>query len=456
MSNNHAKHHQLLNRRRFLQALGATSSGMVLPIGLNLGMLSSASAQTADDYRALVCVYLGGGCDHLSLVVPTDNTSYTKYSQARGGLAVAQAEALRLAPSSSQGGKEAGLHPNLSSLKTLFDAQRLAVVASVGPLIVPVTKANYGSATTPLPPQLFSHNDQSNFWQTSQTNGGQNGWGGRIADNLVTRNTNGAFTTISVFGYAKLMVGLNTTFFTASEAGAPAAYFDTGSGLAAAVSGASKRKNLLEKAYADVHDSLSANAGILANAILPSSTFAAPPGGGQNSLANQLLTVARIIGCRNTIGAKRQVFYVNHNGGFDTHSGQANRIGPLLTQLNDALAYFDTCMGTLNVRDQVTLFTSSEFGRTLTSNGDGTDHGWAGHHLVMGGAVRGKDIYGTLPTIEQNGADFLAEGNQIPTTAVEQYGATLAKWLGVNNNAIDDIFPNLKNFNQRDLGFLKA
>jgi uncharacterized protein (DUF1501 family) len=444
------------NRRRLLQGIGAAaSSRLVLPLGLNLAAISSASAQTANDYRALVCVYLGGGNDHINMLVPSDTTSFNKYSQARGALTRARSTLLGITPTTSQGGKEVSMHANLAGIKSLFDAQKLAVVASTGPLIVPVTKTNYGLPTTPLPPQLFSHSDQGIFWMSSQRNGGQNGWCGRFGDLLAPQNTNSAFTTVSVFGFTKILVGQSTSFFVASEYGAPSAYFDAGSGLDAALTRSSTRKNLLEKAYAQVHENLRDNASVLSTAIVPESTFATPPGGGRNSLAQQLLTVARIIACRNTIGAKRQVFYVQL-GGFDTHSGQNERHDALMTELNDALVYFDACMTTLNASKQVTLFTFSEFGRTLTSNGDGTDHGWAGHQLVMGGAVNGKNIYGTLPTIDSNSPDFLADGNQIPTIAVEQYGATLAKWMGVNDAGINDIFPNLGNFNQRDLGFLAA
>ncbi len=450
-------------RRKFLRgatAIGA--SGLIMPIGslsplaLNLAAMANASAQTATDYRALVCIYVGGGNDHLNTLVPTDPTSYNAYSTARGALAQAKSSLLSITPATSQGGKEVSLHASLGGLKTLFDAQRLAVVASVGALIVPVTKtAYYGSVALSLPPQLFSHSDQGNFWFSSQSNGLQNGWGGRFCDVLSGSNTNAAFTSISVFGYTKMLVGQTTTFFTASEQGAPLQFFDAGSGLDKALTGSAARTNLLEKAYAQVNENLRDNGRILENAILPESALPVPPGGGNSGIANQLQSVARIIGGRTALGTKRQVFYVSL-GGFDTHSGQVDKHASLLTELNAAMVYFDQCMATLGTTNQVTTFTTSEFGRTLTSNGDGTDHGWASHHFVMGGAVNGKNIYGTLPTIGNNGPDFLNEGNQIPTLAVEQYGATLAKWMGVGDANINNIFPNLGNFNQRDLGFLKA
>ncbi len=456
------KHHNHFypntNRRYFLKSAagaGFAVSGIATPLGINLAAIANASAQTANDYKALVFVYLGGGNDHFNTVVPYDNASFTKYSQARGSLTRARSGLLPITPISSQGGKEVALHPNLSGLQILFNNNRLGIVASVGPLIEPVTRANFGLPTKPLPPQLFSHLDQSIYWSSSQGNGAQQGWAGRIGDSVAANNAASVFTSISVFGYTKLLVGEQTSFFTATEAGAPSAYAEPGTGLDKALTRSSNRTNLLEKAYAQVHESLRDNGAALQNAILPESTFAAPPGGGRNTLAQQLLTVARIIGARTTLGNKRQIFYVQL-GGFDTHSGQNEAHDSNMISLNDALVYFDACMGTLNMRDQVTLATYSEFGRTLTSNGDGTDHGWAGHHFVMGGKVKGKDIYGALPTIDLAGPDFLAEGNQIPTTSVEQYGATFANWMGVTDGAtISQIFPHLGNFpsSQRNLGF---
>jgi uncharacterized protein (DUF1501 family) len=450
------------SRRKFLQNIASVSfTSAAAPLIASLGNVSNASAQTPDDYKAVVFVYLGGGNDHLNMVVPYDTSSFTKYQQSHGALARERSTLLPITPTTSQSGKEAAFNANMPGIKALFDSQRLAVVASVGPLIAPVTKGTFGSPTVPLPPQLFSHLDQSIFWSTSQSNGGQQGWGGRFGDELASGNRTPALTTISVSGYTKLLIGQQTSFFTASEYGAPGSFFEAGSGLEAAVTGSASRTNLLERAYAQVHESLRDNGAALSDAILPANVFPTAPGGGRNGLAQQLQTVARIIGARTALGAKRQVFYVSM-GGFDTHSNQNDTHDKLMTALNDALVYFDGCMGILNTRNQVTLATYSEFGRTLTSNGDGTDHGWGSHHLVLGGAVRGKNIYGKLPTIDINGPDFLAEGNQIPTTSIEQYGATLAKWIGVpdtpsgSTTGIGEIFPNLGNFNQRDLGFLKT
>jgi uncharacterized protein (DUF1501 family) len=453
------------SRRRVLGAGGIGAINAAVPWGINLATLASANAQTINDYRALVCIYLGGGNDHLNMVVPYDTSSYNMYSQVRGTLAKSRTDLAALT-ATNQGGREAGFHPAFrvapdatltESVQTLYDKQRIAVVSNVGPMIVPTTKANFGSPSVPLPPQLFSHSDQSNVWMSSVADGGQNGWGGRFGDVLASNNTNAAFTTVSVFGYAKLLVGKNTSFFVASEAGAPSAFFDAGSTMDRVLTGSAARTNLLEKAYAQVHEQLRDNGAALSDAILPESAFGVPPGGGRSSVAQQLLTVARIIGARNAaaIGAKRQIFYVQL-GGFDTHSGQNERHDALMSELNAAMVYFDACMGALNLRDKVTLFTTSEFGRTLTSNGDGTDHGWGSHHLVMGAAVNGKEIYGKLPEISLAGPDFLDAGNMIPTIATDQYAATLAKWFGVSSADTALIFPNLANLGSGDLGFMKS
>ena len=447
------------SRRQFLRsACALAATGVASPLAINLAAISAASAQGATDYKALVYFSLGGGNDHLSMYVPYDTTSYNRYNAMRGGLALARAGLLPLTAASPQGGRQIGLSGNLTSIKTLYDAQRVAVLANVGSLVQPVTKPQVVAGTAVYPRLLNSHYDQTNIWATLDI-ANPFGWGGRLGDIFAPGNgSNALFTTISATGgFSQLLVGDQTAFFAVNESGAPALFYTPGSTFDAVINGSAQRTNLLEKAYSQTNELLRNGADTLGNAILPESQFPPPPVSlGVSSGAQQLLTVARIIGAQAALGVRRQVFYVDLGSGFDSHNGQAYEHPRNMTRLNEALAYFDVLLGQLNMRNNVTLFTGSEFGRTLIPNGDGTDHGWASHHLVMGGKVRGGNIYGALPTIEPDGPDFIGGSNMIPTIAVEQYAATLGKWMGVSDTNLDDIFPNLTRFATRDLGFMMA
>lgn len=447
------------SRRQFLRtACALAATGVASPLAINLAAIGAASAQGATDYKALVYFSLGGGNDHLSMYVPYDTTSYNRYNTIRGGLALARAGLLPLTAASPQGGRQIGFSGNLGGVKSLYDAQRVAVLANVGALVQPVTKPQVIAGTAVYPRLLNSHYDQTNIW-TSLDIANPFGWGGRLGDIFSPGNgSNSLFTTISANGgFSQLLVGDQTPFFTVNEAGAPQTFYAPGSTFDAVINGSAQRTNLLEKAYSQVNERLRDGAVILGNAMLPENQFPAVPGSlGVNSGAQQLLTVARIIGAQSVLGVRRQVFYVDLGSGFDSHNGQGYEHPRNMTRLNEALTYFDVLLGQLNMRNNVTLFTGSEFGRTLIPNGDGTDHGWASHHLVMGGKVLGGNIYGALPTIEPEGPDFIGGGNMIPTISIEQYAATLGKWMGVSDTNLNDIFPNLGQFTPRDLGFMVA
>jgi uncharacterized protein (DUF1501 family) len=447
------------SRRQFLRtACALAATGVASPLAINLAAIGAASAQSATDFKALVYFYLGGGNDHLSMYVPFDTTSYNRYNTIRGSLALPRASLLPLTATSPQGGRQIGFSGNMVDIKALYDAQRVAVLANVGTLVQPVTKPQVLAGTAVYPRQLNSHYDQAISWSALDT-ANPFGWGGRMGDLFAPGNgSNSLFTTISANGgFTQLLVGEQAPFFTVNESGAPQLFYAAGSNYDAVINGSAQRTNLLEKAYSQVNERLRDGAIILGNAILPESQFPAPPASlGVNSGAQQLLTVARIVGAQAVLGIKRQVFYVDLGSGFDSHNGQGYEHPRNMTRLNEALSYFDVLLGQLNMRNNVTLFTGSEFGRTLIPNGDGTDHGWAAHHLVLGGKVAGGNIYGALPTIEPEGPNFISGGNMIPTTSVEQYAATLGKWMGVSDTNLNDIFPHLNRFTPRDLGFMVA
>ncbi len=460
------------SRRVFLRTsslLGALVPSAA-PFALNLAAMGSAAAQSATDYRALVCLFMFGGNDSGNMVVATDPSSWSEYTRMRTGTMQLGAPGsdnglLAIDPSTPQAGRSFGLHPSMVDARASFDAGNTAIVANVGPLIVPTTRSQYRDRSVPLPPNLFSHNDQQSTWQTHLPEGAQYGWGGRMGDLLASMNSTQTFTCISASGNAVWLSGDNTVQFRVGTNGSSAI-----GGLEGSLFGSSRgaddfrylltrpHANLLEESHASVtRRSLAAQALLNASMLPADAVDPVPnlPNGQANGIARQLQTVARIIGGRASLGARRQVFFVSM-GGFDTHSNQPNTHANLMAQLSQGLAYFNQVMASpqVDAANEATLFTASDFGRTLTSNGDGTDHGWGAHHFVTGGAVRGGDIYGQFPGTGQDTDEYVGSGRLLPTLAVDQYGATMARWFGVSETELDDIFPSLGNFATRDLGFM--
>ncbi|MGE0315713.1 MAG: DUF1501 domain-containing protein [Lautropia sp.] len=462
------------SRRRFLRT--ASALGGVLPaagsgFALNLASIGAAAAQAAPgDYKALVCVFLFGGCDYANTVLATDPESWGAYLAARGAppdpIALDLPEAasarsvLSVVPASAatlHAGRSFGLHPNLEPIRALFAARRAAVVANVGPLIVPTTPAQFRAKSVPLPTSLFSHNDQQSTWMAFGPEGSRSGWGGRLGDLFAAANPTPAFTCISAGGNAVFLNGESVTQYQVGSSGA-VGINGVGSlyGIAAAPKAVratvtEARSHLMERELNRIASRAIDTGAALNTAIASSPSFATIPAG--NGLASQLQVVAKIIGGRASTGAKRQVFMVA-TGGFDTHDNLVATHGAKMTEVADAIAWFDGAMDSIGAGGAVTLFTASDFGRTLTSNGDGSDHGWGSHHFVVGGAVRGGDVYGAFPTIGVNAASDVGSGRLVPGIAVDQYAATMAKWFGLSDTHLLDVMPNLRAFASRDLGFM--
>ncbi|WP_256082079.1 DUF1501 domain-containing protein [Massilia sp. YIM B04103] len=457
------------SRRAFLQRASALSvAGVAAPWALNLAALAEASAATASDYKAIVCVFLYGGNDYANTVVPYDASSYNAYYNLRPKLALARdgltATLLNpaSAPADSSGVlRQYALAPQLSPLLPLFDAGKMGVLLNVGPLIQPTTKQQYLAKSVPLPPKLFSHNDQQSIWQSSAPEGAVSGWGGRIGDLFEAGNGNATFTCVNVSGNAVYLAGRSAVQYQVSSSG-PVSFDALQKPLFGSTAASSAlqamltqpRAHLLEQEYARLTKrSIDANATLstaLAGAPAINTAFPA-----SNSLGDQLKMVARMIAASGAVGAKRQVFFVSL-GGFDTHDGLSTVHPGLLGGVANALSAFYAATVELGVADKVTTFTASDFGRTLTVNTDGSDHGWGSMHFVLGGAVKGRSFYGMPPLVANNGADDVGQGRLLPTTSVDQYAATLGGWLGVSDSALLALLPNLANYNAsaRRLGFL--
>jgi uncharacterized protein (DUF1501 family) len=450
------------SRREFLKRASAVSTvGTAAPWALNLAAIGDAAAQSApNDYKALVCVFLFGGNDHGNTVVPYDNATHASYTALRGGLATAQAALAPtlLAPVTAlPNARQYALAPELSALKPVFDAGRLGVLLNIGPLIQPTTKAQYSALSVPLPPKLFSHNDQQSVWQASNPEGATSGWGGRIGDLFAAGNAQSTFTAVSVAGNAVYLSGRSAVQYQVTSNGSVpiSGIGNTLYGSAAAaqalrsIIAATPGSNVFEREHARVvQRSIDANVS-LSSALsgLAPLTTVFPAGG----LGSQLSMVARMIAARNPLGAKRQVFFVSL-GGFDNHDNLAVDHPALLAQVGAALAAFDSATQELGVASQVTTFTASDFGRTLASNGDGSDHGWGSFHFVFGGAVRGQRFFGQAPLPGNNGPDDVGQGRMLPTMAVDQLAATLATWMGVGASDLATVVPGIGNYSVKDLG----
>jgi uncharacterized protein (DUF1501 family) len=450
-------------RRDFLLRSGALTAGGLVsrlaPLSA-LGLAAGAHAQAASDYKALVCVFLYGGMDGNNLVVPMDSAGYAQYAAVRpaaSGVNIAQSALLPIQPANTA--TPYGLHPELSDLQPLFAQKKMALLANIGPLNEPTSKANYFAKR---PDNLFSHSDQQNQWQSAVSTGAsRSGWGGRIADQIAAQNT--AFPVVtSIAGASLFVAGEAASPLTLPASGTFALQgFNASSSSAARAAAmqsilAADRDNLYVRAAGDITSQAISLSGLV-NPILASTSSAAQPffAGQTSSISQQLLQVAKMIEARGQTGARRQVFYVSL-GGFDTHSNESNTLTTLLGQLSPALRAFHDATVQLGVANQVTTFTLSDFGRTLQPNSAaGTDHAWGNHHLVLGGAVRGGEMYGTYPTLVRTGPDDAdTSGRWIPTSSVDQYGATLARWFGLSDAALANVFPSLAKFSTANLGFL--
>jgi uncharacterized protein (DUF1501 family) len=454
------------SRRSFLKKASLLSlAGTATPFVLDLAGIGDAAAATATDYKALVCVFMYGGNDYANTLIPADTAGYNAYSAQRPGLAYSfnSLSGTVLSPLSGlSGGQSYALAPELAKLKPVFDSGNMAVLMNVGTLIAPTTKAQYLANSVALPPKLFSHNDQQSFWQSSHAEGASVGWGGLMGDIFEASNGLSSLTCINAAGNAVFLTGQNAIQYAVSPSGPVALNARTSLQGSSAAARALQTiiqtpvNHVLETQYTKVTQRALATFDQLSQALAsaaPTNTPFPKSVDTQSTLGAQLQEVAKIISISSSLGLKRQVFFVSTSR-FDTHDGLATLHPVLLQNLSDALrAFYDTTVE-LGVAQNVVTFTASDFGRALTANNDGSDHGWGSHHFVLGGAVNGGRIYGTAPVLANNGPDDVGQGRLIPTTSVDQYAATLANWFGVTSGNLSYVLPNIVNYASRNLGFV--
>ncbi len=480
----------ILTRRSFAGRAACAGLGAAAVSSTIRDLRLIGSAMAADpptDYKALVCLFLSGGNDSNNWIVPNDTTTYNQYTSIRGNLALPSTSLLSLrtgpnvgdAPYQDADGHTYGFHPACSKMQTLFGEGKLVPVLNVGSLVRPITRAEYlANATGSRPPQLFSHSDQVTQWQTSiPDQPPATGWGGRMADLLDSwANPNGKISmSVSLNGANTLEVGNLISQYHVSTAGAVTLSGDLMTGTGTRVRAlrdilALSNTNLQRRSYAEVVDRAIATGDLLNTSIAATSETGSPPWVWNtpfptSGLGNQLKMIARLIQARGPAGfdMKRQIFFCSV-GGYDTHTAQVTFTpnlntttgthATLLGDVSECMFAFQRAMEQIGASQSVTTFTSSDFNRTFPTNSQGSDHGWGGHHMILGGAVNGRRTYGNLPVFAINGPNDTSTGRWIPTLAVDQFSATLAKWFGVTPTDMPSIFPNVGRFATDDLGFM--
>ena len=462
------------SRRHFLHSAAALAAAgsrigqpLCLPLSMGLagmaGLAQHAAAADTSGYKALVCLFMHGGNDGHNWVVPMDPTGYGEYAKARTSLALPLSSLLPITSNNQSSGRAFGMPAELAPLRELYEAGRAAVVANVGTLVRPITKAEY-LAGIGVPPRLFSHNDQQSMWQSLATEGARSGWGGRMGDILASANANPVFTCVSATGNAVFLSGTGVTQYQVNTDGPVAAAGIGKTWLMGSDQGAAALRHVLSDAGNSPFQA--ENTRIMQRAIaaeaqlrtalasvsvpaLPATTLALASGSttlDKEPLARQLRMVAQLIGGHQVLGMRRQVFMVGI-GGFDNHANLLRDHASLSARVAHSVRWFSDAMTTMGMGSSVTLFTASDFGRTLSSsNGEGSDHGWGSHHLVVGPALRGREVHGRMPVVALGNLDEVGSGRLLPSTSVSQLAAALGRWMGLSESDLAWALPALPGF----------
>jgi len=432
-----------------LKAIGAVSADAVRP----------SSSQLVTDFKALVCIFLSGGNDGTNVIIPYDTASYNSYLQSRSVVALNKTDLLSIKPKTYSDGKSYALTPNMLELKTLFDQGNLAFIGNVGTLVKPTTLSDY-IAGTALPNQLYSHLDQTVQWQSSLPDQPvfKTGWGGRLADLLDSLNADHTISmSLALDGGDYFGIGNNVIPYRINSGGVETLNGFYGNGMS------SIRYSAIKQMFGSKPDNLIANnfndttktaideseflLNLLNNAPTLKTTFP------NSYTASKLKMVATMASLAPSLGLNRQIFFISV-GGFDTHTQQMASQPNLIKEVSEAMNAFYNSTIELGLSKQITTFTTSDFGRTYNPNSDGTDHGWGNLQWIMGGAVKGGDIYGKMPSLLVGGNDDTGRGRWIPSTSVDEYNSTLAKWFGVSSTNMSTVLPNIGRFANPDLGFM--
>lgn len=465
-----------ISRRNFLgtASCAAIGSTTLLSSLLNLGVANSLAGMSApsiggsNDYKAMICILLAGGNDSFNMLVPRNGGFYNEYAGTRSNLALPQGDLLPINFTDSNG-KQFGLHPSMPEVQGLFNQNKLAFISNVGTLVEPTSKAQYLNNSVPVPVGLLSHADQIQQWQTSipQTRSSK-GWGGRMADILKAGNSNQRISmNISLSGTNVYQVGNHTSEYAirASAGGSVGInVYEGGNSLNNALK--SGAESLLAQQYQDIYkttftdkiNNSQANHEEFSTAINDAPIFNTPFS--DNAMSANMELIAKTIAVRDTLGVNRQTFFINF-GGWDHHDEVLDNQVAMLSVVSKALAEFQAAIEELGLSDNVTTFTMSDFGRTLTSNGNGSDHAWGGNVMVMGGSVNGGNIYGNYPSLALNSNDDVGGAIMLPTIATDEYFAELAQWFGVSNGDLNYVLPNIGNFynvnsGTAPIGFMQA
>lgn len=453
-----------LTRRQFLSfGAGAAGSAGLLA---TMGAFQTVAAAGADSsgYKALVCLYLTGGNDGFNTIVPTTSAAYSTYAKSRSALALSQGSLLGL-NGAADDGNTYGLHPSMPEMQALFNGGHMAILGNVGTLVQPTTLAQFNSGGAALPLQLFSHADQQKQWWTGISNQqARTGWAGRIADFYANQGYSTRLAmNINVGGANYWQEGSVVQPYVLGVNGAPTMnvtnnpYYRGGSRAKASLdllAQATTDGNMMVAQHAAIANNASAKVGVVDNALGSAGNIATkfPQFPNDNDLGAQMREVALMIKARASLGDARQIFFVRI-GGFDFHNNHLGGQAELLRIVSQNVGAFWTAMNEIGAQNGVTLFTASDFGRSLNTNNGGTDHGWGSHHFVLGGAVT-PGWYGQMPNLALGGPSDVGQGRVLPTTSHDQYAATLSRWFGVADADLDSIFPTLRNFGTRNLGFV--
>ncbi len=444
------------SRRKFLQqcalftAYGAASSYS----GIGSMVLPAMAANRPTGYRALVSLYQTGGND-LNMLVPNSDEGYQGYQSVRSNMAINRDQLLPITSGQGATQKQFGLHPELVGVKRLYDSGKLAFIANVGALKQPTTRASF-EARDNLPPKLFSHITQKDFVRAGLPFEGERmtGWAGRVADFFNDDSGGRAPLGISFSGNNLWQRGINATPYSFVGSGVRRTFhYDAGSNRRAAFDRINQLdyQHMFAQQFADtMRNSMSLSdfmrEGAGAREIELTTSFAS------DKVSQQLRNVANLINARNGLEMRQQIFYVNI-AGYDQHQNLLSRHQTSMRELSAALESFNTALEEMGLAEQVLTFTNCDFGRTLGSNGSGSDHAWGGNHLVMGGGITGKRVYGRYPDFTLDDPQYLdGRGVLVPEIAQDQMSASFARWFGgFTDSELLDLFPNLANFNELDL-----